>query len=197
MIRTPREALEGEISIMEDEERARRYIPADIRRQVLVECGHACAIPTCRYPATEFAHIELFVRVQSHAVDNIVGLCPNHHTQYDQEKKIDKKAMLLYKQKLQFLNKRYTKYELRVLSVLAEKTIKIVTDELQLDAILREGLVKKAEVIMSHSIVYTAEDGTEYSEDFDDAFVVVLTDKGKQFISTWHSPTAEDFFSDL
>jgi hypothetical protein len=98
-----------------------RYIPADIRRQVLLESGHACAIPTCQFPATEFAHIGPFAEVKKHEVSNIIALCPNHHTLYDQKKVIDRKAMRAYKLKLQFLNRRYTRYEMRLLTLLAEK----------------------------------------------------------------------------
>ena len=32
-------------------------IPADIKRKVLVEAGHRCAIPTCRYIEVEIHHI--------------------------------------------------------------------------------------------------------------------------------------------
>ena len=81
---------------------ATRYIPADIRRAVLVEAGHACAIPTCQYPATEFAHIVPYAKIKRHEVLNIVALCPNHHHQFDQKKAIDRKAMRIYKLKLQF-----------------------------------------------------------------------------------------------
>ena len=110
---------------MENSDDSSRYIPADIRRAVLVEADHACAIPTCQFPATEFAHIEPFAKVKKHEISNIVALCPNHHHMFDQKKQIDKKSIKLYKQKLQFLNKRYTKYELRILALLAEKNCSV------------------------------------------------------------------------
>lgn len=78
-----------------------RYIPADIKRQVLIEAGHCCAIPTCQWPATEFAHIMPFTEVREHRADNIIALCPNHHDQFDNKKTIDRKSMMIYKQKLQ------------------------------------------------------------------------------------------------
>ncbi len=34
-------------------------ISAELKRQILVEAGPICAIPTCRFPTTEIAHIEL------------------------------------------------------------------------------------------------------------------------------------------
>src|SRR5689334_13625541 len=106
-------------------------IPKAIQRAVLLEAGHACAIPTCHFPATEFAHIESFAKVKKHEVHNIVALCPNHHHLFDQKKMIDKKAMKLYKLKLQFLNQRYTKYELRLLSLLADKEFHLAAGEIE------------------------------------------------------------------
>ena len=47
-----------------------RHIPAEIKRLVLVEAGHCCAIPTCQLPATQFAHIEPFATVKKHTADN-------------------------------------------------------------------------------------------------------------------------------
>jgi hypothetical protein len=32
-----------------NEEEARPPIPAELRRRILVEAGHRCAIPTCRH----------------------------------------------------------------------------------------------------------------------------------------------------
>ncbi len=34
-------------------------ISAELKRQILVEAGPICAIPTCRFPTTEIAHREL------------------------------------------------------------------------------------------------------------------------------------------
>src|SRR5471030_3183561 len=91
-----------------------RYVPIEIQRAVLLESGHACAIPTCQFHATEFAHIVPYAEVKKHEASNIVALCPNHHHLFDQKKTIDRKAMRAYKLKLQMLNQRYTKYELRL-----------------------------------------------------------------------------------
>jgi hypothetical protein len=35
----------------------RDHIPAEVKRAVLVEAGHRCAIPTCKATTTEVAHI--------------------------------------------------------------------------------------------------------------------------------------------
>jgi hypothetical protein len=94
-----------------------RHIPEDLKRQLLVEAGHRCAIPTCRQYPTEFAHIEPFAKVRKHTFANLIVLCVMCHTRYDCTKEIDRKAMLQYKANLGVLNSRYGEYERRVLRV--------------------------------------------------------------------------------
>jgi|SRR2546422_1358882 len=172
-----------------DDQDEGRYIPADIRRQVLLESGHACAIPTCQFPATEFAHIEPFAEVKSHDPTNIIALCPNHHHMYDQKKLIDRKAMKAYKLKLQFLNKRYTKYELRLLALLAEKAYVLASGEIQVMGLLKDGLIENVKTYMTQSILVT--NNLTGQKEFEDVFVVhfaaTLTAKGRQFVDTWKS----------
>jgi len=167
-----------------------RYIPADIKRLVLVEAGHCCAIPTCQFPATEFAHIEPFAKVREHTVDNIIALCPNHHDMYDNKKLIDRKSMLLYKQKLQFLNKRYTKYELRILALLGEKPAVVAAGEIQVMGLLKDGLITNSKTFMSQGITLSTADGTVMFQDSAVlSFAAVLTKKGNEFIESWKSKT--------
>jgi len=167
---------------------AARYIPADIRRAVLVEAGHACAIPTCQFPATEFAHIVPYAQIKSHEVSNIVALCPNHHHLFDQKKAIDRKAMKTYKLKLQFLNKRYTKYELRLLTVLADKPFVVASGEIEAMSLLRDGLIENAQTLEAHSLVWEDEaTGALQRDDQVLSFQAQLTEKGNEFISTWKS----------
>lgn len=92
----------------------RPAIPAELKRRVLVEAGHRCAIPTCRHPAYELAHIEPWARVHEHTFENLIALCPNDHTRYDKGE-IDRKAMRIYKANLGLLNGRYGDFERRVL----------------------------------------------------------------------------------
>jgi len=90
-------------------------IPAPLRREVLEEAGFACAIPVCRVGTTEVAHIEPWSKVLEHTFDNLIALCPNHHTQYDVEKNITKASVLRYKANLAVLNGRYSDLERRML----------------------------------------------------------------------------------
>jgi|GEM_PF-799632 len=166
-----------------------RYIPADIKRAVLMESGHACAIPACQFPATEFARIEPFSKVKRHDISNIVALCPNHHHLFDQKKMIDLKSMKAYKIKLQLLNKRYTKYELRLLTVLANKPLVLASGEIETMGLMQDGLIENAKTFETQSIAIS--DNTTgqkiYEDHFVQSFAARLTPKGKEFIKVWQS----------
>jgi len=170
-----------------------RCIPAEIKRQVLLESGHMCAIPTCRWQATQFAHIEPYSKCKSHEASNIIALCPNHHDLYDNKKVIDQKSMRAYKVKLQFLNKRYTMYELRLLALLAEKRFVLAAGEVQTQGLLKDGLIENAKTFMTHSITET--DDASGERLFEDSFVMYfaarLTEKGRQFIEKWKSESED------
>jgi HNH endonuclease len=71
-----------------------------LARQVLVEAGHRCAIPTCRATTTEIAHIDPWAKVREHTFDNLIVLCPTCHARYDKGE-IDRQSMLMYKRDLQ------------------------------------------------------------------------------------------------
>jgi hypothetical protein len=89
-------------------------IPAEIRRRVLVEAGHRCAIPTCRYIETEVHHIVPWAQCNSHKYDNLIALCANCHGRADAGK-IDRKSLRLYKLNLRFAHDKYSQLEMDVL----------------------------------------------------------------------------------
>lgn len=97
---------------MENEKRP--SIPTDLKRMVLIEAGHRCAIPTCKHPTTEIAHIVPWSKCKEHIFSNLIALCPNCHTRFDTNQ-IDKKAMLTYKANLALLNSRYSDLEKRII----------------------------------------------------------------------------------
>ena len=78
----------------------RDAIPADIRREVLVEAGHRCAIPTCKYPRVQLHHIIPWSRVRRHDAENLIALCSNCHDRADTGE-IDRKSVQMYKLQLQ------------------------------------------------------------------------------------------------
>jgi hypothetical protein len=77
----------------------RDAIPAEIRRDVLCEAGHRCAIPTCRYPDIDVHHIIPWEVRQSHDFENLIALCPNCHRRADAGE-IDRKSLRWYKSQL-------------------------------------------------------------------------------------------------
>jgi uncharacterized protein DUF3298/HNH endonuclease len=77
----------------------RTAIPAAIRRQVLCESGHRCAIPRCLYPDVEIHHIIPWETCQSHDFENLIALCANCHRRADSGE-IDRKSLRMYKSRL-------------------------------------------------------------------------------------------------
>jgi len=160
----------------------RPAIPAHIRRAVLVEAGHRCAIPSCRDTTTEIHHITPWATVKTHEPANLIALCPTCHTR-SEKGDIDKKALLIYKQKLVFLSERYSRFELRVLNDLRTAPRAVVPGLLMVKALLDDKLVEV--------------DGEISSYVFDDGYVAVitatvrLTETGQGFLKRWDAPTSE------
>ena len=158
---------------------SREHIPAELKRKILVEAGHRCAIPTCRFPTTELAHIVPYSKVKKHDYQNLIALFPNCHTRFDKGE-IDKKSIDIYKSKLIFLSDRYSKYELDVLDFLRKENKVIVYGHLSIKNLVDNDLVKNANTISS----FEYNDGTVELQNF----VVVLTENGKEFIKNWIDP---------
>ncbi len=74
-------------------------IPAELRRRVLVEAGHRCAIHTCQHPEVDLHHIIPWGQCKEHSYDNLIALCPNCHRRADAGE-IDRKALRMYKAQL-------------------------------------------------------------------------------------------------
>jgi hypothetical protein len=100
---------------------SRPPIPAEVKRRVLVEAGHRCAIPTCRHITVEIHHIVPWETCQSHEYHNLIALCPNCHTRADQGE-IDRKALRIYKASLRFTHDKYSQFEVDVLTEVCKLT---------------------------------------------------------------------------
>ena len=74
----------------------RTAIPSKLKRHLLVECGHKCAVTGCGHPAVVFHHIICWAQCQEHDYRNLIALCPNHHAQVHRGE-IDRKALRMYK----------------------------------------------------------------------------------------------------
>ena len=152
----------------------RPNIPTEIKRTILLESGYRCAIPTCRFPITENAHIISWAKAKEHKYENLIALCPNCHTLYDSGK-IDRKALVAYKKKLMFLNDIYSRFEIDVLDYLKNHKRAIVPGQLLIKRLLDEKLVETEDVIH----------GFGDDEDMLGIFAVRLTEKGKELIDNW------------
>lgn len=156
-------------------------ISAHLRRQVLVEAGHRCAIPSCRQTPVEL--IIPWAKCQKHEFENLIALCPTCHTRFDRGD-IDKKSMEMYKQSLSVLNSRYGEYEQRVLQHFVDDSEAECINlpfgqntEILLMYLLRDGLLI---ALPDKRPIQMSSRGREY-------MWYELTNKGKLFISQWKS----------
>lgn len=75
---------------------SRPPIQAEVRRAVLVEASHRCAIPRCLHPDVDVHHIVPWEKCQKHEYRNLIALCPNCHRRAHKGE-IDAKSLLQYK----------------------------------------------------------------------------------------------------
>ena len=157
----------------------RPEIPARLKREVLVEAHHRCAI--CRDAAYDLAHIEPWSKVREHTFDNLIALCPNCHRRHTKGE-IDMASLRMYKANLSIVNERYNDYERRVLELFAEQPtaghIDLPGADLNLRYLIRDGLLidtgppPMSGVIIGGGALLTPK---RY----------VLTPKGKAFVNRW------------
>lgn len=155
----------------------RPAIPADIKRRVLVEAGHRCAIPTCRYIEIELHHIVPWAQCKSHEYDNLIALCANCHRRADRGE-IDRKSLRLYKLNLRFAHDKFSQLELDLLfdaaSLPNDQGIQWIPVMLPLiRRILQAGYLT---VISPAGGVFLS--GLKQSPDY-----LVITSKGREFLA--------------
>jgi hypothetical protein len=111
----------------------------------LVEAGHRCAIPTCRHPTTEIAHIVPESQSHDDSFANLIALCPKC-----QKKEIGPQSIRMYKHNLEILNSRYSDFERRVFDQIAETGQRSFIVEAGLEIPLlhavNDGLLKRVEL---------------------------------------------------
>ncbi len=156
----------------------RPAIPVQLRRDVLVEAGHRCAIPTCRSPQIHIAHIEPWAKVHEHNFANLIALCPNCHTRYDSGQ-IDRQSMLQYKANLSVLTNRYGDLEQRILLAFAaeprRETIWLPGGlDIMVMYLLRDGL-----------LALTTQNSGVIMAGVPSSVAYVLTPAGRDFVTKW------------
>ena len=162
---------------------ARDPVPAEVKRAVLVEAGHRCAIPTCRATTTEIAHISPWAETQDNSFENLIALCPNCHTRFDQKKEIDRIAVKMYKHNLGILNNRYGEFERRLFEVLAKSSERVfvlgAAGDLLVANAVKDGFFEDKHV---EGMGLEVQSDTGYSKNFPLTFTYWVTDAGVAFI---------------
>ena len=158
-------------------------IPMAVKRAVLVEAGHRCAIPTCRATTTEIAHIVAWSKSRDNSFENLIALCPNCHTRYDQKKDIDQGSMVMYKRNVGILNNRYGEIERRIFEMLAKSGERVFVlgpgGDVMVANAVKDGFFEDKQVKgMDWSL--TGSDG--FRKDFPMTFTYWVTDTGVEFI---------------
>lgn len=166
----------------------RDHIPAEVKRAVLVEAGHRCAIPTCRATTTEIAHIVPWAKSNDNSFENLIALCPNCHTRFDQKKEIDQQSIRMYKQNLGILNNRYGEFEKRLFEILAKSGERVFVvgaggDILVANAV-KDGFFEDKHV-EGAGLEIVGSNG--YRKNFPMSFTFWVTDAGIEFIRRYAS----------
>ncbi len=143
------------------------------KRMALVEAGHRCAIPTCRHPTTETAHILPESESDDESFANLIALCPDC-----QKKEIDRQSIRGYKRNLAILNSRYSEFERRVFDQIAETDRRSFTIgagfEILLLHAVNDGLLKRVELA---TVGAQRGEPTQYTYE--------VTDEGLDFINRY------------
>ena len=143
------------------------------KRLALVEAGHRCAIPTCRHPTTEIAHIVPESESHDDSFENLIALCPKC-----QKKELNAQSIRMYKHNLEILNSRYSDFERRVFDQIAETDRRSFIVEAGLEISLlhavNDGLLKRIELA---PVAIQQAEPTQYKYE--------VTDEGLAFINRY------------
>jgi len=168
----------------------RDSISAEVKRAVLVEAGHRCAIPTCRATTTEIAHIVPWAESRDNLFENLIALCPNCHTRFDQKKEIDRPAIKMYKHNLGILNNRYGEFERRLFEVLIKTGERVFVlgpaGDLLVANAVKDGFFEDKHV---EGMSWEVHGSNGYSKKFPMTFTYWLTDAGVEFINRYAQGT--------
>jgi hypothetical protein len=111
---------------MGEDRKKRIAIPREIERKLLVESGHKCSVSRCNEShSLEIHHIN--GDPSDNRESNLIVLCPNHHA-LAESGKIDRKALVAYKQRLGQTN--------------TEETLKEKVEREGIDVTAENGFVK-------------------------------------------------------
>lgn len=164
----------------------RPAIPEPMRRDVLIESGYRCAMPTCRDTTVDICHIDPWAQVRTHEFANLIALCANDHRRFDAGD-IPKIAIRQIKANLSLLGHRYTELERRVLEQFAKNGGEFVGLEASLEVLYRslidDGvLAKRGEHQME--MAFASEDGSINVSIPAGPVLFGLTEKGRALVTS-------------
>jgi len=157
---------------------SRSNIPAELKRRVLCEAGHRCAIHTCRHIEVDIHHIVPWSKCKEHNYENLIALCPNCHRLADRGR-IDQKSLRIYKANLRYAHDKFSQFEVDVLFELHDNPEKVPLPfpssmQLLIKRILDAGYIRMEKPAGSvHSF------GMQISPVY-----IFLTDKGQEYIDS-------------
>lgn len=159
--------------------KSRPAVPESLRRRVLVEAGHRCAIPTCRHIEVDVAHIVPYEKCKAHKYENLIALCPNCHRRADKGE-IDRRSLRIYKANLRFTHDKFSMFEVDFLFELYRNppnhgTLFAKSMKLLIKRLIDAGYVKVHE---DHRPTYNT------LESFLIPDVVIITEEGREFIDS-------------
>ncbi|MBZ0296337.1 MAG: HNH endonuclease [Anaerolineae bacterium] len=157
---------------------SRINIPRQLAREVLLEAGHRCAIPTCRSTPVEIAHIKPYAEVKEHKFDNLIALCPNCHSRHHKGE-IDRKSLRQYKANLSVLNSRYGDFERRILLQFATQP---GTNVIKLPG---GNLIFLLYLIEDGYLEHIGHSEGHNDDEFPNFDLYYLTENGQEFITKW------------
>lgn len=155
----------------------RPAIPTKIKRAVLIEAGHRCAIPTCRQTPVELAHIVPWNKIQEHTFGNLIALCPTCHTRFDRGD-IDRLSIKQYKANLTLISDRYNDLEIRVLE-------SFYSNPDQIEIKLPGGMDLMVAYLIKDNLLTKVGEVGIYFNGVPSHEIYGITESGKQFIANW------------
>jgi hypothetical protein len=156
----------------------RSKIPEPVKREVLMEAGYRCAVPTCRTILTiDLHHMIPVSKKGGNEAYNLIALCPNCHALFHKGI-ITEEAIRNWKGMLTALNHAFDLETIDLLLFLSKNEQQIKDLYLSGDGVLKFTRLISAEL----AGFYSAE--ADFMRNIF-WYKVYLTDKGRIFVESW------------
>jgi hypothetical protein len=158
----------------------RKKISKALERELYAEAGWRCAVPTCRESCSlEMAHIIPVSDGGMNTFENLLVLCANHHTRFDdpRDKRMTREQMIIIKKNLMVINGRYGHFEMRLIehfSNTGDDSIFLHGREIDVMYLIKDGLLVEDGIVRANMIDFPPK---KYS----------LTEAGLRLLSAWKS----------